>query len=240
MNNTSLIGILVTVLIHGSLAGGVAAFSTWGDDEDRRPALNMVTIEASLAYKSKEKTTQPQKERRKKRRPKKVKGVSRDENKQVEKPKQEEEEDFAKQFEKFKQMRADDEDDEDEDEDTDTGEELPKPGGQFDGDEHGFAEVSKGDPYLQKLAADVYGTWKLPTLETGTGDAVGCLRLAPDGSVMETNLWQPTKNPNIDRSVKLALENVKKKRKPGETPVPTHLMDVTTQWTCFKFQVKAN
>lgn len=241
MNRSTVIGIAITVAIHLGLAGGVAAFSDWGDDDDETPRRKLLTIEATLAYKSeKPPPKQPQKPRKRPKKKKKPKGVSRDENKKV-KPKkeaEEPEEDFAKQFEKLKQQRQSEEDDDDEDWEVDTD---PKPTqtGEFDGSKHGFAEVSRGDPYMQTLAGDVYASWELPTLEKGAGAAVGCIRLGAKGDIVDVDLWKPTKNANIDRSVEEALKSLKKKRKPGKSPVPKHLMDATQQWTCFKFSVDA-
>ncbi len=37
MNRPAIIGIAITFGIHASLAGGVAAFSTWSGEEDEAP-----------------------------------------------------------------------------------------------------------------------------------------------------------------------------------------------------------
>src|SRR5690606_21865634 len=144
------------------------------------------------------------------------------------KPPEQPPEDFTEDIEKYMKQYEGNEDSED---DVEPDAEDSAQGGQFDGSEHGFAEVSKGDPYMQKLAADIFANWEVPTLEKGEGMAVGCVRLAANGSIIETELWKPTKNANIDRSVELALDRLKKLRKPDETPVPVHLMDATKRWT---------
>jgi hypothetical protein len=77
----------------------------------------------------------------------------------------------------------------------------------------------------------------MPTLERGSGDAVGCVRLGADGRITDTKLWESAQNANIDRSVKLALRALQESREKEATPVPRHLMEATTQWTCFKFHV---
>lgn len=243
MTSTHLSGAITTFLIHGAIAVLVLGFSDasgCGDDDGDQGKLKMTTIEAALAYKSKTQSRQPQKRRRRaKRSATKPQGVSRDETKKVEEPKKtkepEPEEDFSKAFEKYKEQRQ--RDDDEELEDLDNEQEADKSGGQFDGSEHGFAEVSKGDPYMQELAKDMYASWELPTLEKGSGAAVGCVRLEPDGKVSDTKLETKSGNSNIDRSVNLALQKMQKQRNKKPTKVPRHLMEITTQWTCFKLNV---
>lgn len=246
MNRSALVGIAVTLVFHLGLVGGVAAFSDWDEDEEEDKDKKFFAIEAALAYKSDTPTNQPQKPRSKKpkaatKKPDPVpKPVPPDPN-QPPKPKdptpEPEQEDFTDDFERLLRERQGEGESEDEDTNMEEGPEDTQPRGQFDGSKHGFAEVSRGDPYMQKLAAQVYEAWELTTLEKGAGAAVGCVRLAADGSVVAHELWQATKNANIDLSVKNALAALQKTRKPGETPVPPHLMDATTQWTCFKFSV---
>jgi hypothetical protein len=236
MNPSVLSGMLLTVLIHGGLAAGLLAFSSMSSGDDR-PPLTMVTIEAALAIKGDD-SEQVRKQSKRTQPPaqpdaiKAADSTTRTEQEPQEKP----DKDFTEDFEKYMKRYEGSDDAEDTEDDA----EDSKPGGQFDGSEHGFAEVSKGDPYMQKLAADIFASWEVPTLEKGEGTAVGCVRLAADGSIVETNLWKPTKNANIDRSVKLALDQLQKLRKPNEAPVPVHLMDATRRWTCFNFPVTAN
>lgn len=240
-------GILTTALVHGGVIAALVAFSSWSAAKADGPKLTeMTTIEASLAYKSKAKPTkQPQKPRRVRRpRPQtKPQGVSRDEQKAPvenkpepapEPEKQPDEPDYSELFEKYKEMRQSEEEEE--------GlpvEDLPQPGGggEFDGSKHGFAEVNKGDPYMRELAAEMYQSWEVPTLETGKGSAVGCVHLGEDGHIVETKLEQSSENANIDRSVRVALEKLEELRESGDKPVPRHLMDATSQWICFKFSI---
>jgi hypothetical protein len=239
MNPSVLSGMLVTVLIHGAVAAGLLAFSSMSDADDR-PRLTMVTIEAALAIKGDDseqvrkqsKRSQPRAE------PDAIKpadSTTRTE-KEPEQPQEKPDKDFTEDFEKYMKRYEGSDDAEDNESDAPN----TTSGGQFDGSKHGFAEVSKGDPYMQKLAADIFSSWEVPTLEKGEGTAVGCVRLAADGSIVETDLWRATKNANIDRSVKLALDQLQKLRKPDEAPVPVHLMDATRRWTCFNFPVTAN
>lgn len=241
MNPSVLSGLLLTVFLHGTLAAGLVMFSSWAGADNDRPALEMITIEASLATKSDNPSDQVRRRSKRSRprpRPKAVKPAD-SATKPDSEPEEAEpgEEDYTDDVAKY--LRYDEE--EEVEEEYDPNAEDSAPGGQFDGSEHGFAEVSKGDPYMQKLAADMFASWTVPTLEKGEGVAVGCVRLAEDGSILETELWKPTKNANIDRSVKLALSKLQELRKPDEVPpVPVHLMDATRRWTCFNFPVNAN
>ena len=61
--------------------------------------------------------------------------------------------------------------------------------------------------------------------------------MAATGKIIDIKFLTPTKNANIDRSVDLALKKAKKRRDKRAKPVPKHLMDMTTQWICFKFPV---
>ena len=235
MNDFRVGGVLVTILVHGIVVLLLVGFGSSGNAEAGRTQLSMTTIEASLAYRAKEPPKQPQKRRQPKPPPVDAPTVSRDENHQV-KPKDdkppEPKEDFEKDFEKYMKQRQT------EDDDIDPGEEAPKPGGEFNGSEHGFAEESKGDPYFQELAAQVYASWTVPTLEKGAGTAAGCVRIGPDGRVVETKLLQSAQNANIDRSVKVALKSVQELRDKDAKPVPQHLVNETKHWICFNLSVE--
>lgn len=239
-------GFLTTLLIHGGIIAAILVFSYARSAGSDGPKLtDMVTIEAALAYKATPtKTKQPQKPPRRAA-PPPVKappeGVSRDaEQAPVEtKPDQpptpaQPKDDLLAEFERLKQLRQSTEE---EDELLPVDDVSQEGGGEFDGSQHGFATVSKGDPYMQGLAADVFEAWEVPTLEQGKGTATGCVRLGEDGRIIDTQLLEPTQNANIDRSVRLALKKLQELRESGKKPVPRHLMDVTSQWTCFKFSV---
>ena len=248
MSTPHFFGAFTTALIHGVIVLIALGFASPGgcdSDDTSGGKLKMTTIEAALAYKSTTKSKQPQKRRK---RPKarvktKAAGVSRDDEKKVDpkkvkKTEETKKEDFASDVDQYikQRQRDDEEDEEDELEDEEEGQEE-RTGGQFDGSEHGFAEVSKGDPYMQELAKDMYSSWEVPTLEKGSGSAVGCARLGPDGKIIDIKLETKSGNSNIDRSVKVALEKLQKKRNKKPEKVPRHLMDITTQWTCFKLKV---
>jgi hypothetical protein len=221
-----------TLLIAAALTG-VSVFG-FGHAEAAGPNLaEMEAIEASLAYKKTTKSKQPQKQFRAPVPEEKPEGVSRDADKPVEpdkpdEPKPKPDEDFEKLYDKFKR---------------DEDEELPvgKPDeevGAFDGSEFGFAEENKGDPYFQKLLADLVGGWSYPEILAGAGVPVGCVRLAADGKVVETNFKEKSGDEALDDSVERALATLQKQRNQAPVPVPTHLLRAaTTRWTCFRFKL---
>lgn len=239
----------MTSLVHGAVVVGLVAFSDCAGGDDRPKIGQMVTIEASLAYKSGgPKVTQPQKKSGRKPPPTptpETNPVSRDENQEPvetkpDPPEKQEEEDFAKQFEKFRDERQQ----EDEGgEEAGDGSESGRPGGAFDGSEHGFAEVNKGDPYLRELAAQAHGFWNVPTLEQGSGQAAGCVRLGENGRILDSELGRDLdlpgakspQNATVDAAVKRALKQLTELRASEAKPVPAHLMEATTQWICFNF-----
>ncbi|MEM9488499.1 MAG: TonB C-terminal domain-containing protein [Myxococcota bacterium] len=248
MNPFHLTGAMITALVHGLVVVMLVVFSNCSDASASGNKLEMVTIEAALAFKSETKSKQPQKQRKRKRSKRPVakrEGVSRDEQKKAapqkpkkpDKPAQSKPEDFSDDFEKYlNQRQRDDEEEEDDllpDDDSDSADSA-ETGGQFDGSERGFAEVNKGDPYVRDLMADFYEVLEIPTLEKGSGSAVGCIHLSPDGSIEKYEFQQSSENANIDRAVKLALKRLQKKRKTKSKPVPKHLLDLTKQWTCFR------
>lgn len=237
----------MTTLVHSAVVVGLVAFSECGGDDDRPKIGQMVTIEASLAYKSNDaRSKQPQKPRRRRPTPTpETNPVSRDETQEPVEPRPDEpsklqdEEDFSKQFEKFRDERQQDEAEGEEG----AGDDSERTGGAFDGSEHGFAEVNKGDPYLRELAAQAHGFWSVPTLEQGSGQAAGCVRLGANGRILEAELGRdldlpgarPPQNATIDAAVKRALKQLTELRESEAKPVPAHLMEATTQWICFNF-----
>ena len=248
MDRLRLSGLIMTSLVHGAVVVGLVAFSECHGGDDRPKIGQMVTIEASLAYKSKDaRSKQPQKPRRQRPTPTpETNPVSRDETQEPVAPKpdepskpQDEEEDFSKQFEKFRDERQQDESEGEEG----AGEDSDRTGGAFDGSEHGFAEVNKGDPYLRELAAQAHGFWSVPTLEQGSGHAAGCVRLGENGRILEAELGRDLdlpgakspQNATIDAAVKRALKQLTELRASEAKPVPAHLMEATTQWICFNF-----
>jgi len=110
--------------------------------------------------------------------------------------------------------------------------------GAFDGSEFGFAEENKGDPFFQKLIADMVGGWEFPQILQGTGVPIGCVRLDAAGKILDLNFKEKSGDAALDDSVERALATLKKERNQDPRPVPTHLLKVaTTRWTCFRFKL---
>jgi hypothetical protein len=104
--------------------------------------------------------------------------------------------------------------------------------GSTDGSEWGTEKEAKGDPYVGELKGRIYSVWQVPTLETGAGKAVGCVRLDDDGKIVDSELKKRSKNSNLNRSVTLAL----KKAPAMESPVPGKLKELLTErGICFEF-----
>lgn len=230
------VGLVLTLFLHVFLGGLMIAKQ---DDAgcgggELAVASNFEsaeTIEASLAFKKKEpESRQPQKQRKKKFKPNPEKAASYDAEKTPEKKEEKEtlrpdkdEVDFESILDKNRKQ---------DEELSDTGvDELPQEGA-ADGSEWGTETEARGDPYVGELKGRIYAAWKVPTLETGTGTAIGCVRLGEDGTIADRELKQRSKNSNLDRSVELAL----KESSDMEAPVPAHLVTLlTVKGICFKF-----
>ena len=228
-------GLAATFLLHIFVAGLVVAKDDGsgcmgGGTAQATDFAEAQTIEASLAFKEvKPKNKQPQKKKKQKFRQKVEDGASTEEK--VKEPKKED-----------KSLRVD-EDEVDinailnknrkQDEDlSDTGsDELPVEGSAT-GSEWGTEKEARGDPYVGELKGRIYTAWKVPALETGTGMAVGCVRLDPDGKIVARELKERSKNSNLDRSVEVALKDAPDM----ESPVPDKLKTLlTVNGICFKF-----
>jgi outer membrane biosynthesis protein TonB len=109
--------------------------------------------------------------------------------------------------------------------------------GQFDGDERGFAQKSSGHPYMQQLAADVHESFEYPELLKGQGSVDVCVRLTPEGKIIDTKKWGAgSGNPEIDDSGERAVKKMIDKRNADPQIVPTELLakGVTIKWLCFR------
>ncbi len=233
-----LLGISVgtTVLLHATLIVMVlvppSCGTTSASAESSIADDDMIIVEAAIAYKKQEVPKQPQKQRSpKKKSPDKV-AVSRDAQR---KPEPEKKEDKIPDWRDFRR----DYDEEDESDlppnlDLEPGKAPPRAGGAFDGKEYGWADENKGHPYMQELVRQV--DFEVPTLEKGTGHAVACIRLDPDGTITDTKLRTSSNNTNIDRAAEETLLKLKKAREdPTKVePVPSELLPITNKWLCFK------
>jgi hypothetical protein len=201
---------------------------------DTGPALDdMESIEASLAYKKPNAPKQPQKVKQAPNPEVKTEGVSRDENKKVEEKKDEKKDEKKKPDEKVdplaKYRR-------DQDPDTDVGKEQENVGS-FDGSQFGMGEVTKGDPYFQRLVVDL--AWAAPELaKAGAEPPVGCIQLTKEGKIPQTT-FKVQGDGDLQPLAENALKELKKKRNETPEEVPTHLLRaLTTKWVCFKFTVQ--
>lgn len=242
MNHT--VGIMLTIGVHlavGILAVSIAESVTTSEDEDKKNLDDeMMMINASLAKKKEIETKQPQKEFYEPvetRTPDAITDdpAARDRPKKPKKKKEEEPEiDWEKQVGKLVDERKKN------DRDLDEGTAAKSAEGQWDGHKKGWAQENTGHKYWRELAGDAYSAWSVPTLETGEFEVLGCVRLMPDGKIVDTRLWTPTKNSTFDRSVNLVLKQLEQERtgKP-EHKVPEELLPEINVWRCMKFRKEA-
>jgi len=194
------------------------------------PLRDMEVIEASLAYKppNAKKSKQPQKQPKAKAPEVKVEGVSRDENKKIEEKKEPKKvEKPAKETDPLAKFRRNlDDDDASGDPTT-----IPS----FDGSEHGFGDVTKGDPYFGRLMADL--AWSAPELaKAGETVPVGCIQLSADGKIPQTKFRQKGDG-DLQPLAEAALRALQAKRNASPEQVPTHLLrSLTTKWNCIEFK----
>ena len=223
---------------------GAALFSAalvvptvWFADDARAsakpPLMEMESIEASLAYKKPNAPKQPQKVKQAPNPEVKPDGVSRDETKKVDDKKPDPKEDKPSKvvdpLAKFHRPQEDD---------TDTGKPTESIGA-FDGSEFGIGDVTKGDPYFQRLVVDL--AWAAPELARSGADApIGCVHITADGKIPETK-FKDKGDDDIATLAETALSELKKKRNKDPEEVPTHLLKaLTTKWVCFKFTAKSS
>jgi len=196
------------------------------------PLGEMETIEASLAYKKPNAPRQPQKQKQAPNPVVKPDGVSRDETKKVDDKKPDPKDDKPSKdvdpLAKFHRPQ---------DDDTATGTPTETIGA-FDGSQFGIGDVTKGDPYFQRLVVDL--AWAAPELARSGAEApVGCIQLSADGKIPDTT-FKVKGDDDVATLAETALSDLKKKRNKDPEQVPTHLLKaLTTKWVCFKFTVKS-
>jgi hypothetical protein len=110
--------------------------------------------------------------------------------------------------------------------------------GQFNPNKFGNADVDKGDPYLRDVVKDVLAGWEFPKILDAQGVPIGCVHLDADGKVVDTKFKQKSGNDDLDDSVERALKAFKDTRNKDPKPVPTNLLDITTEWVCFQFKLQ--
>jgi hypothetical protein len=224
------------VSIFGAAALSVALIVpvVWFHDAAgaKAPLLdNRQVLEATIAYKKSPKK-QPQKVRDV---PDVVKpvGVSHDENKKVEEKKEEKKPKDPKIDTKdpFKGLRRPDEE---------AGKPTTKPEGDFNGSEKGFAPTSTGDPFFGRLRADMNFTF--PEIAKASSIPIGCIHLQADGRIKAFTFDPPIGkkgDDDLQTAAEAALTELKKARNQNPEAVPSHLLEITKQWLCFKFSVSS-
>jgi hypothetical protein len=194
---------------------------------------NMESIEASLAYKKPNAPKQPQKHMRAPDPEVKPEGISHDETKKVDdkKPDKHDDKKPSKDTDPLAKYHRADEDDS----------QVGTPNetvGAFDGSEFGVGDVTKGDPYFQRLVVDL--AWQAPELAKASSAPVGCIHLTADGKIAETK-FKDKSDDDIQPLAEAALKALQTKRNANPEEVPTHLLkQLTTRWVCFKFTVKSS
>lgn len=219
-----------------ALVTAVAGVAVWwadskADDDKPKPDpfADMEVIDAALAEKAPAQVVQPQKKFRTPD-PVKPEGVSHDENaKPVDKPKDDPKDDID--IDKVLNRNRDDDDD------LDVGPTTQPVVGAFDGDEQGWGDETKGDPYLGALKSDLLRAWEFPEILSDVGTPVGCIHLEPDGTIPEVVLREQSGNAELDDSVERALKELQKKREKDPKPVPAHLVPKTRKWICYRMKV---
>jgi hypothetical protein len=88
------------------------------------------------------------------------------------------------------------------------------------------------DPYLKRLAADVYAAFAPGP--GAHGKMIGCLQLAVDGHVART-VVEPSGDEAVDGPARRALATVEQQRAAHPEPVPAHLQQVVQTLLCYRF-----
>lgn len=219
-----------TAVLVAALFAPVLVFAHGGGGHTLDPD-NLVAIEASIAY-SKTPQKQPQK-KFKAPEPEKVEGVSHDPDKKPDKDKKKDEKKPDKRpvdiadISKFHH---------DTDDDVPVGKPTTDPG-TFNGNENGYAEETKGDPWLGKLRGDM--KYQPPEIARGNDAPIGCIHLTPDGKVVDSK-WVKNTGDDLQTAAEAAIAQLTKTRNANPDPVPTHLLSLTTRWLCFKFTVQSS
>jgi hypothetical protein len=235
-NQSIFSGLAATLLLHLFVGGLVVVRNDdgcggGGGSAEATDFGKAETIEASLAFKEvKPKNKQPQKKKKEKFKPVPEDGASKveefkpDEKKPEKTLRPEKDEiDFNSILNKNRKQ---------DEELSDTGSDEVPVEGSASGSEWGTELEAKGDPYVGELKGRIYSAWKVPALETGVGEAIGCVRLDAEGVIVDRELKKRSKNSNLDRSVEVALKDAPAM----ESPVPDKLKTLlTVNGICFKF-----
>ena len=206
---------------------------------------DMEAIEASLAIK-KAPAKQPQKKIEQKPPEQKDEGVSRDEKKVVEEKVCKLDKDceagdvcrkgkceHEKVVKKDEQTTKDPLKDFRRDPDAETGDKPTTAVGDFNDNDRGWAEETKGHPFFQRVAKDFVENFEYPKILAGES-AVGCIHLLADGNIQKYKVDPKSGEDTLDDAVERALKKMKQVRAQNPEPVPVELLkQATTRWICF-------
>jgi hypothetical protein len=231
------------------LAAAVAIPTVWfatAKEVQAGPLLeDMEAIEASLAVK-KAPAKQPQKKIEQKAPEEKPEGVSRDETKKVdekickidkdctngevckkgkceaEKIAKKDDTDPLAKLDKYKR-----------DPDAITGDKPTTEVGEFNDNDRGWAEETKGHPFFQRVAKDFVENFEYPKILQGES-ATGCIHLLADGTIKRYKVEPKSGEDTLDDAVERALKKMKETRAQKPEPPPVELLkQATTRWICF-------
>jgi outer membrane biosynthesis protein TonB len=237
--NLQLGGLVVTVLLHAGLVALVLSHLGGSAPADAAARFDSaVTIEASLAFKEvKPQSRQPQKQRKVVAPPPEAPKIDTDPVVPAE-PEKPEEKLKPRPKPRPKDVDIDETLDDhripDEDFSSTGVDEVPK-AGSADGSKWGTEVDAKGHPYAAELKGRIYSVWTVPSLETGNGEAHGCVKLDESGKIVDRQVKKKSGNANLDRSVELAL----KQAPDMDKPVPDELRSlITVKGICFRFTIE--
>src|SRR3984885_6846264 len=200
-----------TIVLTASLFAPVLYLTEKADDNG--PVLkDMEVIEASLAYRKTPKK-QPQKRFKSADPIEKPEGVSRDEKKKPEEKKDDEKKPKKDDTDPLAKLKHP------QDDDTPVGKPVTNIG-DFNGSEKGYADETKGDPWMQALRGDM--NYNPPEIAKGNSEPVGCIRLTPDGKITDTKFFVRSDD-DLQTAAEAAIDGLKKARNDKPIEVPSHL-----------------
>lgn len=228
-------GLALTIAIHAGVILVIifAAREGSGNTGDDWDPSKATVVEASLAFKKEVEKKQPQKRFKKPPKKRKVRGVSRDANKKVKKPKKKA--DDPPKLNLDPSLSEDEEDEDDQtDEDLEVKKTVPKSAlGTGKGSKYGDKNVTETKcnranyryKYLCDLAEDMRKYSTIPDLFKGKGHAVGCLRMKVEGRIIKTKLAKKSGEANIDGPIKIGLRKLMQKRNARPKKIPQKVLD---------------
>jgi outer membrane biosynthesis protein TonB len=119
------------------------------------------------------------------------------------------------------------------DPDAPTGDQPTTAAGDFNDNERGWAEETKGHPFFQRVARDFVENFEYPKILAGES-AVGCVHLLADGTVAKLKVDPKSGEDTLDDAVERALKKMQQARVQRPEPPPIELLkQATTRWICF-------